>query len=412
MTAAAGLTALLTTMSVTACSHGSTASGDLSSGPIGFAVSDPDGVYANLAATWNGQHPDQRVTITDLPDDPAQRRDQLVENLQNRAAGYDAFATDLSTTAELASNRWSAALNGPLAVNTSGLAKPVVAAASYHGTPYAVPLTADTGLLYFRDDLMKTAPGTWAALAKQCSVAKSNGIACLGGQYAPGADLAIEAVEAITGAGGSVFGSDGKTPTLTTSQAKDALTFLVDSYHSSVIPAAAITYQQAQSIRAFDSGSLLMLRANASAYTQLTSAASQVGSSVKAAALPGRNASPPAVFTGIAASIAAHGAHQKTAADFVRFLSGEQAQRKLLTAAGQPPALTSLYDDAALRSRYPFLAVLEAKWGTGTALPITPGFSQLSDALATSVYGAMTGSLSVTQALSQLQSAAAQVPST
>lgn len=374
----------------------------LSAGPIALAVADAP-IWKPIVAGWNSAHPDQPVSLTELPMDASARSDKVVESLQNHASGYDVVVTDSSATAELAAAHWIAPLQGALALDSSGLVKPAVAGATYKSVPYAAPLTADSGVLYYRSDLLKKAPTNWAAISSDCSVATTAGLACYSGQYAEGSDLATNAIEAIYQSGGRVLTPQGTAAAIDTPAAEAGLQFLVNSYAKQVIPAAAITYQRAQSERAFASGSLLMLRSDPEAYPQFSAKTSAVGGKFKVAALPGPSGGAAAPFGGLAATVNASGAHQKTAHDFIAYLQSATAQQELLTAGNMAPALTSLYSDAALRAKYPFLAALQSGWATGQPLPVSPAYEALSDAIADNVYDALTGAKKVPQVAQDLQ---------
>ena len=385
-------------------------SSPMTSGPISFAVEDSSGVLKLLVDSWNAGHSGEQVTITQLPTDPAARRDQLLENLQNHASGYDVVATDLSAIPELAAGHWISPLSGNLAVDTSGAVKQVVADATWSGSLYAAPLTAETGLLYYRSDLLKTPPTTWTALAAACPIASASSLACYAGQFAQGPGLSTNALEAIYGAGGRVLSTDGKAVVVDSDGARKGLQFLVDAYRKNVIPPAAITYQREQSVRAFGSSTLLMLRAQAGDFATLNAKSSPVTGKVGVAALPGLSGAANPVFSGLGASINSVASHRRTALDFVKFLQSDEVQKQLLSDASMPPASTDLYSDPALRWMYPFLDVLQRDWATGVPEPVSTQFQEISDALADGAYTAMTGAETVPQVTKSLQSTLSALP--
>jgi multiple sugar transport system substrate-binding protein len=383
---------------------------ELSTGPISLAMPVSDPAISQAIQQWNRAHPGELVTVTDLPKDSDQRRDTVLQNLQNHSPGYDVVATDLTATAELAAQHYLDPLTGPLAVPTTGLVAPAVAAGSYRGSLYAAPLTAETGLLFYRADLLPSPPATWPALTAACATAQRNGLACFSGQYAQGADLAANLTELIAGAGGSVLSSDGAHAQLDSAPARAALQFLADSYRTQVIPQAAVTYQQQQSVRAFSSGALLMLRARPDAWRTLAAQTSPVLGKVKVALLPGRTAASPAVFSGTGLAVNGSGKHLKTAAAFMNFLLSTAVQRSLLLDDSAAPSLKSVYADASMRSRFPFLDVLSHSWPAARSAPVTPVYSDLSNALSDGAYSALTGAKTPEQASKDLQAAASSLP--
>jgi multiple sugar transport system substrate-binding protein len=382
----------------------------MQAGPISVAVADPTGVFKTLTATWNSTHAAEQVTLTPLPADAASRRDSLVEHLQNKAAGYDVVVTDLTSTAEFAAAKWLEPLTGARVVDTSGSVAPVVAAGTYNHALYAAPITAEAGLLYYRSDLLKAAPTSWAALTADCALARSNSLACFSGQYAQGQDLTTNATESMFAAGGHLLAQDGKTAEADTASTRRGLQFLVDAFSKNVIPAAAITYRQEQSVRAFSTGALLMMRGDADSYATISAKTSPVTGHVKVAPLPGPDGLAPAAFRGLGAGITSAGQHQRTALAFVRYLQSVPAQRTMLTAASLPPALRSLYSDATLRAEYPFLGPLQQGWATGRPFTVSPAYQAISDAVADNAYAALTGTKKVAQATKDLQAALAALP--
>ncbi|MGX7679385.1 extracellular solute-binding protein [Jatrophihabitans sp. DSM 45814] len=407
---AVAVVAVLAAAGCTSSGKGAQGPSKSTTGPITVASADSSGAMKAVIATWNQAHPSETVTLKALPADAASRRDGLVENLQQRSAGFDVIATDLSSTADFAANKWIEPLTGDRAVNTSGLVAPVVAAGTYGGVLYSEPITAETGLLYYRSDLVKAAPANWGALAAQCSVATAASIACFSGQYAEGEDLTDNAIEAIYAGGGHLLSVDGKSADANTAGTRKGLQFLADSYARKVIPASAITYRTDQSVRAFSSSSLLMLRADADVYPDLVAKSSLVSGKFKVAALPGATGAAPAPFRGLGVSINVAGQNQQTALAFTKYLTSAAAQRMLLTTGSLPPALQSVYDDAALRTKYPFLAALQQSWKTAQPTVVSPAYQAISDAVADDAYSVLTGAKKPAQAAADLQTTLSGLP--
>ncbi len=383
--------------------HSAAASG-LTSGPISFAVGAPSPALTRLVASWNSSHADQQVTVTSLPADSSDRRDQLVEQLGAKAAGFDVIDTDLTQTAELASHGWLVPRTGKLATSTGDLVPVGVTAGSYRGALYAVPFSLDTGLLYYRSDLLTSPPTTWADVAADCGKARAVGIGCFAGQYAQGPDLTRNVLEALDSGGGSLLSADGKTFTADTAANREALQVLVDAFTKNEIPAAAITYRVSQSVQAFASGSLLMLRATAASAAELSSRASQVATRFAIAPLPGRQRAARALVAGDGLSIGVQSAHRTTAAAFIDYLTSSSSEQALLAAGVQAPSLSASYTDTTLRQHYPFLATMSGQWAEAVPLLVSPVYQGISDALDDAAYGVLSGSTSVAAATRQLQS--------
>ena len=229
-------------------------------GPITYVQGkDNSNVVRPLIEKWNAAHPDEKVTFKEQTDQADQQHDDLVQNFQAKNANYDVVSVDVVWTAEFAAKGWLQPLKDKMALDTSAMLKPTVESASYKGTLYAAPQNSDGGILYYRKDLVPTAPKTWDEMMGMCSIAKENNIGCFAGQYAKYEGLTVNTSEAINSAGGSVLDAEGK-PSLNTPEAKAGLENLAKAYADGSIPKEAITFQEEQGRQAFQDGKLLFHR--------------------------------------------------------------------------------------------------------------------------------------------------------
>ena len=129
-----------------------------------------------------------------------------------------------------------------------------VRASTYKDVLYAAPVSTDAGILYYRKDLVPNPPKTWDEMMGMCSIAKANNMGCYAGQFAKYEGLTANVAEAISSAGGTILGPDGK-PTLSSAAANKGLQNLVTAYADGNIPKEAITYQEEQGRTASEDGS-------------------------------------------------------------------------------------------------------------------------------------------------------------
>ena len=144
-----------------------------SRGPITYVQGkDNSNVVRPLIEKWNAAHPNEKVTFKEQTDQADQQHDDLVQNFQAKNANYDVVSVDVVWTAEFAAKGWLQPLKDKMALDTSAMLKPTVEAASYKGTLYAAPQNSDGGILYYRKDLVPTAPKTWDEMMGMCSIAE------------------------------------------------------------------------------------------------------------------------------------------------------------------------------------------------------------------------------------------------
>ncbi|WP_423918214.1 ABC transporter substrate-binding protein [Frigoribacterium sp. 2-23] len=399
-------------LALAGCSGGGSSGGDASSGqdsrgPITYVQGkDNSNVVRPLLDKWNAAHPDEKVTFKEQSDQADQQHDDLVQHFQAKDSGYDVVDVDVVWTAEFAAKGWLTPLTDKMAVDTSKLLPATVKTATYNNTLYAAPQTSDGALLYYRSDLVKTPPTTWSEMMADCDIAKQAGIGCYAGQFAKYEGLTVNVSEAINGAGGSVLDKDGKTPTLTTSDAAKGLQNLVDAFKDGNIPAEAITYQEEQGRTAFESGKLLFLRNWPYVYNLAkTDGSSTVKDTFAIAPIPGATGVGASTLGGHNAAISAYSKHKATAHDFLEFLESNETQSFFATQGSLAPVVESLYDDPTLVEKLPYLPVLKTSIQSAVPRPVTPFYPAVTKAIQDNSYAALKGDKTVDQALKDMQAA-------
>jgi multiple sugar transport system substrate-binding protein len=376
-------------------------------GPITYVQGkDNNNVVRPTIDKWNADHPNEKVTFKEQSDQADAQHDDLVQHFQAKDANYDVVDVDVVWTAEFAAKGWLQPLTGQFALDTSKLLPATVKTGTYNNTLYAAPQSSDGGMLYYRKDLVPTPPKTWDEMMADCSIAKQNNMDCYAGQYAKYEGLTVNAAEAINTAGGVIVKADGRTPDVNTPAAAKGLSLLADAFKSGNIPQQAITYQEEQGRQSFEAGKLLFLRN----WPYVYSLASTDGSSVVKdkfgiAPLPGLTGPGASSLGGHNAAISAYSAHKATAFDFVKYLESEDRQTFNATQGSLAPVIASLYDDAALVQKLPYLPVLKTSILNAVPRPVTPFYPAVTKAVEDNAYAAIKGDKSVDQALKDMQAA-------
>ncbi|MGW5226455.1 ABC transporter substrate-binding protein [Nocardia niigatensis] len=402
--------ALLTATFASGCSSsnsGSNATGEnlTGRGPITYVEgkdTTETGAVKQLIERWNVAHPDEKVTFKEQSNDASQQYDDLVQHLRAKQSDYDVVALDVPWTAEFAAKGWIQPLKDAFSIDTSTLLSPPVASATYNGTLYAAPRNTNGGLLFYRKDLVPEPPKTWTELQADCPKAKDAGIGCYAGQFAQYEGLTVNTAEVINAFGGSFVGSDGKTPTVNSPQAKQGLQTLVDAYKNGEMPKEVITFKEPESQNAFVTGKVMFMRGWPSSFGEAGSDASAVKDRFGVAPLPGKDGIGASTLGGYNAAISAFSKNKATALDFLRFLISEDAQH-IVAAGALPPVRASVYDDPALIAKMPYLPALKDSIASAVPRPVTPFYPAVSKAIQDNAYAAITGTESVDAAIDAMQ---------
>lgn len=373
-------------------------------GPITYVQGkDNSNVVRPLVEKWNTAHPNEKVTFKEQTDQADQQHDDLVQNFQAKNVNYDVVDVDVVWTAEFAAKGWLQPLKDKMALDTSAMLKPTVDSATYKGTLYAAPQTSDGGILYYRKDLVPTAPKTWDEMMGMCSIAKANNIGCYAGQFSKYEGLTVNASEAINSSGGSVLDKDGK-PSLNTPDAKAGLETLAKAYADGNIPKEAITYKEEESRQAFQDGKLLFLRNWPYVYNLATTeGSSKVKDVLGMTALPGKDGPGASSLGGHNMAVSVYSKNKATALDFLKFMTSAETEKFYATQGSLAPVLGSLYEDKDLVAKLPYLPVLKTSIENAVPRPVTPFYPAVTKAIQENAYSAIKGEKTVETALSDMQ---------
>ena len=382
-------------------------------GPITFATGkDTSGNLVNQVNAWNSSHPDEKVTIRELPESADGQRQQMVQAAQNKSDAFSVLNLDVVWTAEFAANRWVLELPKDQFPSLSNAIPATVKTAEYRDKLYGIPITSDGGLLYYRKDLLDAAgvkaPTTWDEMNQACQKVQATpagkGVNCFAGQYEKYEGLTCNFSEAINGAGGVVVGDDGK-PNVNTPEATAGLEFLVNGFKSGEIPKAAITYKEEEGRRAFQEGKLIFHRNWPYVYALAgkTDGSSKIAGKFGVAPLPGKDGPGVSTLGGHNYAISAFTPNKATAAEFIKFMASEERQKANVEKTSQAPTWASLYDDPALQKQFPYLAPLKASIEKAKPRPSVVKYGDVTAAIQEAAYDALNGKKTPQAALSDLQ---------
>jgi multiple sugar transport system substrate-binding protein len=411
---AAATAAVALGLALTGCGPASPPSGGTAPsadgiGPITFAVGSDDApVFTKLIGPWNKAYPDQKVSLVLLPEAENGQLAQLTANLQAGSSTYDVIAMDVVWTAEFAAAGWIIPLESDM-FPLGDFLRPAVGTAMYNGHLWAVPYYSNAEVLYYRTDILakagKLPPRTWAQLAEQAAtVAPKYGLQGYAGQLAPYEGLTVNFADALQSAGGSILSPAG-TVSVDSPQAKAGLDFLVNGLRAGWIPKASTSYEEESSWGDFESGKLLFLNNWPFIYSQASQPGpgNKVYGKVGVALLPGLDGPGSSSLGGANLAVSAFSRHQATAIHFIQYLTSLPAERQLLIDGNFPPVWTSLYSDAAMVKRFPYLPVVKQAILTAQPRPSLVDYDQASLAISSAVYQALTFRKPPQEALTELQ---------
>ena len=147
-----------------ACSSASAATGPVT---LNFyANPDVSGATAKIVAACSAQsHGQYTISYQVLPNASDQQRQQLIRRLAAHDNSIDIMMLDVTWAPEFAEAGWVVPWTGSNKQQAeTGTLKPALETAIWHNQLVAVPDFSNTELLWYRSDLVKTPPVTWAQM--------------------------------------------------------------------------------------------------------------------------------------------------------------------------------------------------------------------------------------------------------
>ena len=144
-------------------------SASASTGPVTlnfYAAPDVSGATAKVVANCSAQSRGKyTISYQVLPLAADQQRQQLIRRLAAHDNSIDIMGLDVTWAPEFAEAGWVMPWTGSYKQQAeAGTLKPALQTALWHNQLVAVPDNSNTQLLWYRSDLVKTPPVTWAQM--------------------------------------------------------------------------------------------------------------------------------------------------------------------------------------------------------------------------------------------------------
>ena len=357
------------------------------------------------------------VTYIELPPPSASTEvhQGLVQQLARRNGTPDVFTQDVVWIAEFAGAGWALPLDQYFGADvTKDFFPGVVTACTYQKKLTALPWYVDSGMLYYRRDLLDAAgakvPETWQDLTATAQALQASGKAKFGylWQGKQAEVLVCDLTEVVASNNGSILAEDGRSCRLNDAAGVGAVQFLHDTINASKIsPSDVLSWDEEPSRRPFTSGEGAFLRNWSYVYAIAQDPKqSSVVDKVGVAPLPhfagGRSA---ACLGGYQYGVNANSKNREAAIDFLTWMSSPAMQLHFALNGGFAPSRPAVFDEAQLGREQPFMQKLKSVFAGATPRPVTPKYAQVTLALQSGVSRALVSG----QVKAELDTAASRI---
>lgn len=362
----------------------------------GSAVGAEGEILTRQVGRFMAANPGVKVEIQRTPDDATQRHQLYVQWLNAHVGRPDVLQLDVVWTAELAAAGWILPLDG-FRPSTDDLFPATLEANRWRGRLFAVPWFMDVGMLYWRTDLVPRAPASLDELARLARDRRvPHGIIWQGARYEGLVTVFLEILGAF---GGEILSPDGRVAVASPAGVR-ALRFL-RAQIGEIAPAAVLTWHEEETRFTFQNGNAVFLRNWPYAWPLLNGPGSKVAGRFAVAPMPAApGGRPSAALGGAQLAINAHSRHPDLAWRLIAFLTAPEQMLERARVAGQYPPRRSLWDDPRLAEALgvPLDDVREIL-ESAIPRPVTPVYSELSEALQIHLHRALSGQAAPEEAL-------------
>lgn len=358
------------------------------------------------------------VEVVSTPNSATERLSFYQQILSAQSADIDIIQIDMVWPGMLAKHLMD--LREVLPANpTQGYFQAQVDNATVNGRLVTMPWFTDSGLLYYRKDLLDKynlqVPKTWeemtttARSVQQAERTAGNpnawGYIFQGRAYE---GLTCNALEWISSyPDGGLVNSQGDI--VVNSQASRTALTLAKSWVGDISPRGVLNYTEEEGRGVFQSGNALFMRNWPYVWALVQSPDSAVKDKVGVAPLPsgGDAGSHASTLGGWGLAVSRYSANPKLAAELVSYLTSAKEQKHRALIGAYNPVIESLYQDSELLAAMPYYSQLHSILSAGVMRPASvtaDRYPRVSNAFFDRVHSVLSGELPIDQALVDLES--------
>jgi multiple sugar transport system substrate-binding protein len=369
------------------------------SGKVTWCIGkDTSGAFNTAVDTFNEENPKVEATLLELPESADIQREQQIQRLRAQSDECDVLGMDVIWTAEYAAAGWLYDLTSSVDAIEGDFIPSTVETTEYEGKKWALPFNTNAGFLYYRTNEAPKAPSTWEQIYEDAQ--KDNGLVYQGERYE---GLTVNFLELLYSAGGKVLSDDGETVEIDSPETREVLEFMQKGVEDGAVPKAVTTYEEESSRRAFEAGNATFMRNWPYAYT--LGRESKIGDEFEVTTFPGFGGNPGAgVVGGYNLGISAYTDNPNGSLAFAEFLTTQPVQKEMFLKATLPAVATAVYQDSQVQKEIPFTEELLKAVEQAQARPVSPVYSEISEAIFNNVFEVLQGRQEADGATSKMKS--------
>ncbi len=352
------------------------------------------GVQEEIIKYFEAEHPDIKVVREIGPHSSTAFHDLLTQKLKNKSEDVDVFLMDVIWPPEFAAAGWAMSLDEMFPESEQDkFLNGTILANIYKDKIYGVPLFIDSGMLYYRKDLLEKygfkPPETWQNMVEKAQFIVSqeskegNELYGFSGQFKQYEGLVCDMLEYILSNGGEILNSKTGKSELTQKPAIEAVEFVRQNIIRRAAPPGVLTYQEPESLDVFIQGKAVFHRNWPYAWEVSNNPErSFVAEKVGITRLPHfKDNKSYSTIGGWQMGISRYSKNKEAAWAFVKFYTSKEIQKLLALKTGRAPTRKELYSDIDVVKAHPHFVDMQDVFLTAYTRPRTPLYPAVSNVL-------------------------------
>jgi multiple sugar transport system substrate-binding protein len=367
---------------------------------------DAAGAIRKLVKRFNRMQPQIKVILYPLSSSTDAIHNTYVTSFMAKDPGIDVIAADVIWPPEFATAQWIEPLDHyfPTKKRTQFL-RMTIDACTYKKHIWAVPWFTDTGLLYYRKDLLKRPPRTWKELIRVAQAKMKQGVVPYGyvfqgNQYE---GLVCNVLEFIWSNGGEVM--EDERIIIHTPQTVAALKIISDLVKSGICPKNVTGFQEEDGRLFFQDGNTLFLRSWPNVWALVNSRNSKIRGKVGIATLPigPSGTMGQGCLGGWNLMINRYSRNKAAAWKFIKFMTSKTSQKTNAIIAGRLPTRYSVYQEPQVLQKNQYYRQILPIILKSKPRPVSTVYPALSEIMQNYFFKAVTGQISAETAILNIE---------
>lgn len=383
-----------------------------------YAHPDKLGVMNEVITAFEAEHPRIHINYVELPDDTNDKFQIISAKLALQNGQIDVLDADVTWPSIFVKSNWVADLKPYFKDSEiSEYLDSAVDAATVNEKLYGIPYRIDTGVLFYRSDLLekynKPIPTTYEELIQTSLEIQRQepGLYGFAASWRNFEGLTCNFFELLWSAGYDL--DTGQVPyAFDPSGLTQTLTLMQNMVHSDrIVPEESLNYSSGDLRKAFMSGKLLFMRDWPTGWRRLSEEPSLTGKFGVAplpSIQPGHDSN--GTFGGWMYMVSKDSKNKREAVTWIKYLTAYEVEKRMNLEYNYIPSRKALFSDADALVKMPFLKDLESYFNQSKSRPKVANYDALSLLLQSQIHLTLQNGQTPEQAVTTLETLIQKLP--